>query len=77
MGWDTGTSMSSLVPVIVESDWAAYDLARRLLDAGVFTTAIVPPAVAPRRARLRLCVGAAHSEGSVNEAMRAFGAVRA
>jgi len=77
MGWDTGTSMSSLVPVIVESDWAAYDLARRLLDEGVFATAIVPPAVAPKRARLRLCVGAAHSDDDVGEALRAFDAVRA
>jgi glycine C-acetyltransferase len=75
LGWDTGRSTSALIPVIVEEDVAAYSLARRLLDEGVFATAIVPPAVAPHRARLRLCIGAAHSDDDVGKALRAFGAV--
>jgi glycine C-acetyltransferase len=76
-GWDIGRSSTALVPVIVGDDVEAYRLARRLLDAGVFTTAIVPPAVPPGSARLRLCATAAHTSEDLEEALRAFGAVRA
>jgi len=76
MGWDTGTSTCALMPVIVGDEVTAHSLARRLLDEGVFASAIIPPAVAPRQARLRLCVGAAHTDADIDEALRAFAAVR-
>jgi 7-keto-8-aminopelargonate synthetase-like enzyme len=64
------------MPVIVGDEVTAHSLARRLLDEGVFASAIIPPAVAPRQARLRLCVGAAHTDADIDEALRAFAAVR-
>ncbi|MGE5179679.1 MAG: aminotransferase class I/II-fold pyridoxal phosphate-dependent enzyme [Bacteroidota bacterium] len=75
-GWDIGTSHTALVPVIAGADVDAYRLARRLLDEGVFTTAIVPPAVPSGGARLRLCATAAHTPECLEEALRAFRAVR-
>jgi glycine C-acetyltransferase len=75
-GWNTGASSNALVPVIVEDDAVAYALARRLLDEGVFASAIVAPAVPLRGARLRLCVGAAHSDDDIDEALHAFDAAR-
>ena len=76
-GWDIGRSCTALVPVIAGDDVEAYRLARRLLDAGVFATAIVPPAVPAGSARLRLCITAAHGPEDLEEALRAFGALRA
>ncbi|HEU4335038.1 MAG TPA: pyridoxal phosphate-dependent aminotransferase family protein [Candidatus Eisenbacteria bacterium] len=75
-GWNVGRSTTAVVPVIVGGDVEVYTLARRLLDEGVFTTAIVPPAVPRGGARLRLCVTAALTERDLEEALRAFRAVR-
>ena len=75
-GWNIGPSETALIPVIVGDDVEAYTLARRLLDEGVFTTAIVPPAVPRDGARLRLCATAALTMEDLEEALRAFRAVR-
>jgi glycine C-acetyltransferase len=75
-GWNIGPSETALIPVIVGDDVEAYTLARRLLDEGVFTTAIVPPAVPRDGARLRLCATAALTPEDLEEALRAFRAVR-
>jgi 8-amino-7-oxononanoate synthase len=74
-GWNVGPSTTGLIPVIVGDDVAAYTLARRLLDEGVFATAIVPPAVPRHGARLRLCATAALADDDIEEALRAFRAV--
>ncbi len=46
--------------VMLGDEFKAYRWARRLLDLGVFVSAVVYPAVSPGQARLRLCATAAH-----------------
>ena len=53
-------STSPVVPLILGDEWRAYRWARRLLDEGIFVSAVVFPAVSPGQARLRLCATAAH-----------------
>jgi 8-amino-7-oxononanoate synthase len=60
LGFDTGASTTPVVPLILGEEWRAYHWARRLLDLGVFASAVVYPAVSPGQARLRLCATAAH-----------------
>jgi 8-amino-7-oxononanoate synthase len=57
---DAGSSCSPVVPLILGDEWRAYHWARGILEAGVFVSAVVYPAVAPGMARLRLCATAAH-----------------
>ncbi|MBW3553445.1 MAG: aminotransferase class I/II-fold pyridoxal phosphate-dependent enzyme [Gemmatimonadetes bacterium] len=59
-GLDTGACASPVVPLILGDEWRAYRWARRMLDDGIFVSAVVYPAVAPGIARLRLCATAAH-----------------
>jgi 8-amino-7-oxononanoate synthase len=60
LGLDGGTSSTPIVPLLLGDEWRAYRWARRLLDHGVFVSAVVYPAVSPGQARLRLCATAAH-----------------
>ena len=59
-GLDTGASDSPVVPLLLGDEFRAYRWARRMLDDGIFVSAVVYPAVAPGMARLRLCATAAH-----------------
>ncbi|MGH9867332.1 MAG: aminotransferase class I/II-fold pyridoxal phosphate-dependent enzyme [Candidatus Polarisedimenticolia bacterium] len=71
-GYDTGDSLSAIVPVMVGEEVAAWELARRLFDEGVLASAVVHPAVPRGAARLRLCATAAQSAADLDEALDAF-----
>jgi glycine C-acetyltransferase len=72
LGFDTGSSASPIIPVIFPDEVQAWTAARRLLDAGIWATAVVPPAVQQGRSRLRLCVTASHTSADINQVLRAF-----
>lgn len=60
LGLQTPPSTTPVVPVLLGDEFKAYRWARRLLDRGIFVSAVVFPAVSPGQARLRLCATAAH-----------------
>lgn len=60
LGLPTTPSTTPVVPVMLGEEFKAYRWARRLLDLGIFVSAVVYPAVSPGQARLRLCATAAH-----------------
>jgi glycine C-acetyltransferase len=72
LGFDTGASASPIVPVLLGDDLTAWRVARRLLDRGIWATAVVAPAVPRGAARLRLCATAGHSAADIAEVLRAF-----
>lgn len=76
LGYQTSSSPTPIVPVMVGDDVAAYVLARRLWSRGVLVTAVVHPAVPHGEARLRLCATAAHSDADIALAIDAFSQVR-
>lgn len=60
LGFNCGSSTTPVIPLLLGDEWRAYRWARRLLDFGVFVSAVTFPAVSPGQARLRLCATAAH-----------------
>jgi 8-amino-7-oxononanoate synthase len=60
LGFDLGASTTPVLPLLLGDEWRAYRVARELLEAGIFVSAVVFPAVSPGQARLRLCATAAH-----------------
>lgn len=60
LGLETPPTTTPVVPVLLGDEFKAYRWARRLLDSGIFVSAVVYPAVSPGQARLRLCATAAH-----------------
>ena len=60
LGLPTTPSTTPVIPLLLGDEWKAYRWARRMLDQGIFVSAVVYPAVSPGQARLRLCATAAH-----------------
>ena len=61
LGYDTGQSLTQIVPLIVGTAEAALGLSNRLREAGLWATAIRPPTVPNGTARVRLTFTAAHT----------------
>lgn len=59
-GWDTATSSSQIVPVVVGSEARVLALAAHLRRSGLLAVAIRPPTVPQGTARLRLALSSAH-----------------
>lgn len=66
LGFDTGTSSTHIVPVIVGAEQAALDLKQWLLDHGILVSAIRPPTVPPHTARIRVSLSAAHTAEQID-----------
>ncbi len=76
LGYDVGSSVTPIVPVMLRSELAAVTMARSLRDLGVLVTPVMFPAVPFGEARLRLCVTAGHSAADLEFALAAFRQVR-
>ncbi|CAL9546950.1 8-amino-7-oxononanoate synthase [Streptomyces sp. enrichment culture] len=76
LGWDTGDSTTPVVPVYVGDSRLCLRVWQELLDAGVFTNAVVAPAVARNRALIRVTPQAVHTDDHISRVLDAFARVR-
>ncbi|WP_232668348.1 MupA/Atu3671 family FMN-dependent luciferase-like monooxygenase [Pseudonocardia sp. TRM90224] len=72
LGFDTGTSRSVIVPVVLRDELLTLRFAQRLLDLGVYTNCVLAPAVAVGRAMLRTTVTAVHEKSHLDAGLEAF-----
>ena len=72
LGYDTGNSVSAVIPVIVGEDLTAYQLARTLHALGIYVSPVAYPAVKRGHARLRVSVMATHTLEDILKALNAF-----
>ena len=75
MGFDTGSSATPIVPVMLGEASVAQEFSRKLLEAGVFAMAIGFPTVPKGKARIRVMNSAAHSQSDLEQALVAFESV--
>lgn len=61
MGFETLQSESPIIPILVKDSPLAVKFSQRLLEEGIFISAIRPPTVPANTARLRLTVMATHA----------------
>jgi 8-amino-7-oxononanoate synthase len=71
LGFDTGLGITPAVPIRVGEPLVCMRLWRELLNEGVFTGALVPPAVPDGQALIRIGVTAAHSDGQLDRIAQA------
>jgi glycine C-acetyltransferase len=76
LGYDTGSSVTPIIPVHVRSEGRAAALSAGLRRRGVLAQAIVFPTVAAGKARVRAIVTAAHSDEQLDAALAAFASAR-
>ncbi|MCK6685081.1 MAG: aminotransferase class I/II-fold pyridoxal phosphate-dependent enzyme, partial [Thermoanaerobaculia bacterium] len=72
LGFDCGESSTPVIPIVVGEDYAAFKMAHRLQEEGVFVNAVVSPASPPGRALIRTSYMATHEHKHLTRALEAF-----
>ena len=72
MGYDIGDSETPVVPIIIGDDASTFFMWRALFDAGVYTNAVIPPAVPPNKSLLRTSYIATHTDEQMDRVLLLF-----
>jgi 8-amino-7-oxononanoate synthase len=72
LGFDTGESETPIIPIILRDDRKTFQFWKALFDAGVYTNAVVSPAVPPERSLLRTSIMATHCQEDLDIVLDAF-----
>jgi 8-amino-7-oxononanoate synthase len=69
MGFDTGVSVTPVVPMFVGDQVKCFRFWKALFEAGVFTNPVIPPAVEPGHALLRTSYMATHTDDQLDRVL--------
>lgn len=72
LGFDIGKSETPITPVMVGEEAKTMEFSKRLLENGVFVSAIVFPTVQKGAGRLRCMLSAAHTKEDLDKAISVF-----
>ncbi len=72
MGYDTGLTVTPIVPLVIKNDELTFKLWLFLREAGIFVTPVIPPAVPPERSLIRTSYTATHSNEELDAVLEAF-----
>ena len=72
LGFDIGNSETPITPVIIGEEAKSMEFSRKLLEKGVFVSAIVFPTVPKGKGRVRCMVTAAHTKEQLDTAVKVF-----
>jgi len=72
LGFETGPTETPIVPIIIGDDMKTFMLWKALFDAGIYTNAVIPPAVAPGNSRLRTSYMATHTDEQLDRVLETF-----
>lgn len=72
MGYDTGSSETPIIPVCIGDPIMLMRMCKRLEEEGIFVNPVLPPAVQPDRALLRLSLMATHTRSQIAFALDKF-----
>jgi 8-amino-7-oxononanoate synthase len=71
--WNTGSSASQIIPIIVGNPERAVSLSLKLRERGLFVPAIRPPTVPEGEARLRISLTAGHNDEMIGALLAELG----
>ena len=72
LGYDTGTSETPIIPIIIKDTVKTYQMCKLLFENGVFVNPVVSPGVPPGRELLRTSYMATHTEDQLDKVLVAF-----
>jgi len=72
MGYDIGGSKTPIIPLYVGEDMKTLRFGRELLDAGLFTNPVIPPAAPPGDSLIRTSFTASHTDKQLNRVLEIF-----
>ena len=71
-GFEIKPGTHPIIPILLYEEKLAHDMARRLLDAGVYVIGFSYPVVPKGQARIRVQLSAAHTPAMIDRAVAAF-----
>lgn len=72
MGFDTGVSVTPVVPVLIGDQVKCFRFWKALAEAGVFANPVIPPAVEPGHALIRTSYMATHTDAQLDRVLETF-----
>jgi len=72
MGFNTGESETPIIPIIIGDDMKTFQFWKALFDAGIYTNAVISPAVPPDRSLLRTSYMATHTDDDLDRVLETF-----
>jgi len=72
MGYNTGTSVTPIIPLHIGEDVRTLSFWRALFDGGIFANPVLPPAVPPNRSLIRTSYMATHTDEDIDDALAMF-----
>ncbi len=72
LGFNIGNTQTPIIPIIIGDFEKTLLFWKKLLDAGVYTNAILPPAVPPNMALLRTSYIASHTDEQLEKVLTTF-----
>ncbi|HEY9593179.1 MAG TPA: glycine C-acetyltransferase, partial [Spirochaetia bacterium] len=75
-GFDVKPGIHPIVPIMIYDERRAVEMARRLLDEGIYVIGFSFPVVPRGQARIRVQLSALHEPADIDAAVAAFGRVR-
>ena len=75
MGYDTGTSNTPIIPVVIGEDIKTFYFWKTLFENGIFSNPVVTPAVPPGQSLIRTSYMATHTDQELDQVLEIFGRV--
>jgi len=75
MGYDTGASVTPVVPIIIGDNDKTFFAWKMLFEAGVFVNPVISPAVQPGHQMLRTSYMATHTDAQLDKVLEIFQSV--
>ena len=72
LGYDTGTSETPVIPILIKDTMKTFHMCKLLFDNGVFVNSVISPAVPQGRELLRTSYMATHTEEQLDKVLGAF-----
>jgi 7-keto-8-aminopelargonate synthetase-like enzyme len=72
LGFDTGQTVTPIIPIIVGESDRTFFFWKVLFDLGIFSNPVIAPAVPERSARIRTSLMATHTDALIDEALEIF-----
>ncbi len=69
LGYNTGASVSPLIPIVLGDEYIVYKMSVALEEAGVVVDGVAPPAVKQNQCRLRIRMMATHTDTDIAVAL--------
>ncbi len=76
MGYNTGESVSPIIPLFIDWEFDPADATPQLLETGVYIPIIRPPTVPKGKERFRISVMADHTEDDIKKLLNVFSGLK-